>query len=96
MTDYATVIRTEISRPAAEIVKGLQALATTALSDREKKHRAGVDAALAPRQAITVRARRISVVSATITQRSDGDVMAGTCWAARTWPMATTARRRPT
>ena len=33
-------------RPASEIVKGFQALATTALSDWEKKHRAGVDAAL--------------------------------------------------
>ena len=33
MTDNATVIRTEISRPAPEIVKGFLALATTALSD---------------------------------------------------------------
>ena len=46
MTDNATVIRTGISRSAPEIVKGFQALATTALSDWEKKHRAGVDAAL--------------------------------------------------
>ena len=33
MTDNATVIRTEISRPAPEIVKGFLALATTAVSD---------------------------------------------------------------
>ena len=46
MTDNATVIRTEISRPTPEIVKGYQALATTARSDWKKKHRAGVDAAL--------------------------------------------------
>ena len=37
MTDNATVIRTEISRPAPEIVKGFQTPATTALSDAALK-----------------------------------------------------------
>jgi hypothetical protein len=46
VTDNATVIRTEISRPAPEIAKRFQAQVTTARSDWEKKHPAGVDAAL--------------------------------------------------